>query len=699
MRPFVTAELTVGAILCAVVLLYGVIALRGYRRSVSLPFTLACFFGAVEAFSGPLRYLDGSFPNMIIGTKISPIAVASCSISLAWFAAGYGGDRRRRIQVALSICCFGVIGLHILLPAGLFHTLQIFGNVCELLVVFYLLSIGVRLWRCGEHRRAVSFGLGLTPFFLIACPHGALVDYGMLHLPFLYPFSLLSLVLVMSLSLIDEVLKSDRRAKEIESNERRWRSLLDGVSLMIAGLDTAGRFSYVNPFLAEAMGCQQQDLLGTDFCKLISPKDRDRVTRDLGRALEGELSPQSEFMLRTGSGVDKTISWSNVSLREIDGHVAGILSVGVDMTERVRAEHARDEALKELLDLKHRLETESTYLKLEPDDANDTNIIGQSDAIRYVLHKIKQVAPTDATVLIEGETGVGKELVARALHEGGQRARYPFVTVNCAALAPTLIESELFGHEKGAFTGADRLRRGRFELAEGGTLFLDEIGELSLELQCKLLRVLQEGEYERVGGSNTRKANVRIIAATNRELPRDIAAGRFREDLFYRLRIYPVSIPPLRERRDDIPVLVKHFTSRLADKHGKTIEEIPGHVMRRLAEWDWPGNVRELENVIERAVIITRGRVLAFPGEFAVAHKVTDLSVVANLTTISDMERKHIIRTLNHTHGRIAGEGGAAEILGLHPNTLRSRMAKLRIGHSHSDSNSSPGTASTAASA
>lgn len=344
------------------------------------------------------------------------------------------------------------------------------------------------------------------------------------------------------------------------------------------------------------------------------------------------------------------------------------------------AEHARDEAVKELLDLKCRLETENTCLKLDMEEtADDTDIIGQSDAIRYVLYKIKQVAPTDATVLIEGETGVGKELVARALHEDSQRARYPFVRVNCAALAPTLIESELFGHERGAFTGADRSRKGRFELAEGGTLFLDEIGELSVELQSKLLRVLQGGEYERVGGCETRKANVRIIAATNRQLQREIAIGRFREDLFYRLQIYPISVPPLRERREDIPLLAEHFTRRLACKHGKTIEEIPGYIMRRFTEWDWPGNVRELENVIERAVIITRGHVLAFPNGFAVAHKIMELPVVENFATMSDMERKHIARVLDHTQGRIAGEGGAAEILGIHPNTLRSRMAKLGI--------------------
>jgi transcriptional regulator with GAF, ATPase, and Fis domain len=363
----------------------------------------------------------------------------------------------------------------------------------------------------------------------------------------------------------------------------------------------------------------------------------------------------------------------------------------------LRAERARDDALKELIALKSRLETENTFLKLEIEDsAEDKRLIGQSDAVRYVLQKIKQVAPTDATVLIEGETGVGKELVARALHEDSQRARYPFVKVNCAALAPTLIESELFGHEKGAFSSADRLRKGRFELANGGTLFLDEIGELSLELQSKLLRVLQEGEYERVGGSETRKANVRIIAATNRQLQREIVAGRFREDLFYRLQIYPISVPALRERPEDIPLLVEHFTRRLAAKHGKTIEEIPGHLMRRFADWDWPGNIRELANVIERAVIVTCGRVLAYPGDFTTIHKAPDLTASATILTMSDMERKHIIGVLDHTRGRVAGEGGAAELLGLHPNTLRSRMAKLGIARFSGEKPSSTEPSKTA---
>ena len=268
------------------------------------------------------------------------------------------------------------------------------------------------------------------------------------------------------------------------------------------------------------------------------------------------------------------------------------------------------------------METENLCLsEARASDISSARIIGQSDAIQYVLNKIQQVAPTDATVLIEGETGVGKELVARALHEASARAGGPFIPVNCAALAPTLIESELFGHEKGAFTGADRQRKGRFEAAEGGTIFLDEVGELPLDMQVKLLRVLQEEEFERVGSSMTRQANVRVIAATNRNLRDEIKSGRFREDLFYRLQVYPISVPALRERREDIPLLVAHFVSQLAAKYGKQIDRIPGYLIADLKEREWPGNVRELMNVVERAVIMTNGHTLAAPPETHSLHR------------------------------------------------------------------------------
>ena len=275
--------------------------------------------------------------------------------------------------------------------------------------------------------------------------------------------------------------------------------------------------------------------------------------------------------------------------------------------------------MKELAALKEQLEAENQYLKLEYlQPVENTDFIGESDAIRYVLHKISQAAPAEVTVLIEGETGVGKELAARAIHRGSPRSKMPFIRVNCAALPGTLIESELFGHEKGSFTGADRNRQGRFELAEGGTLFLDEIGELPLDIQAKLLRVLQEGEFDPVGGTKTREANVRLIAATNRSLRREVAAGRFREDLYSRLMVFPITVPPLRDRRGDIPLLVEHFTQKLSRKHGRHISEIPLRVIQTLTANDWPGNVRELEKVIERAVITSRTETLALPDDSVV---------------------------------------------------------------------------------
>lgn len=400
----------------------------------------------------------------------------------------------------------------------------------------------------------------------------------------------------------------------------------------------------------------------------------------MGAAFErGEVPSAYESEIRTKGGMERIVVWSNVLLHDADNAVTGILSVGTDVTERRAAERARDQALQEIQALKTQLEQENTYLKLEIAEAGGASeMIGQSDAIRYVLHKIRQVAPTNATVLVEGGTGVGKELVARSIHKQSSRASMPFVRVNCAALPATLVESELFGHEKGSFTGADRLRKGRFELANGGTLFLDEVGELSLEVQAKLLRVLQEGEYERIGSSETRHTDVRVIAATNRPLKRDAAAGRFREDLFYRLNVYPISVPPLRDRREDIPMLAQHFIQRLSARHGKAIEEVPSTLMQKLTQLELPGNVRELQNVIERAVITSNGPTLAWSGDYSMSVQTSRVEQ-PEFVSLAQMEKNYIEQVLAKTGGQVAGAGGAADILGLHPSTLRARIAKLGV--------------------
>jgi formate hydrogenlyase transcriptional activator len=307
-------------------------------------------------------------------------------------------------------------------------------------------------------------------------------------------------------------------------------------------------------------------------------------------------------------------------------------------------------------------------------------LVGTSPALSEVMNMVKCVAGTDATVLVTGETGTGKELIARLIHTLSGRKNKALVKLDCTTIPAELAESELFGHEKGSFTGALSRKLGRFELADGGTLFLDEIGELPLDLQAKLLRVLQEGEFERVGGTCTLTVNVRVIAATHRDLAELCRQGRFRTDLFYRLHVFPINLPPLRERREDIPLLVRHFTQTYAAKLGKRIATVPERMMAALCNYAWPGNIRELQHVIERAVILTQGAELALVSGF---HQVTASSEPSPLATLEEVERAHILKVLETTAWRVSGKRGAAELLGLPSTTLRSRLQKLGIVKNH----------------
>jgi formate hydrogenlyase transcriptional activator len=318
-------------------------------------------------------------------------------------------------------------------------------------------------------------------------------------------------------------------------------------------------------------------------------------------------------------------------------------------------------------------------------------IIGKSQALGFVLSDVERVASTDSTVLVLGETGTGKELVARAIHNLSPRARHPFVKLNCAAIPLELLESELFGHEKGAFTGAVAQKAGRFEMADGGTLFLDEIGDLPLALQPKILRVLQEQEFERLGSGRTHRINVRLVAATHRELPQMVARNEFRSDLYYRLNVFPVLMPPLRERRDDIPHLVLHFVEMFSGRMGKRIEQIPQTTMDAFMTYDWPGNVRELQNLVERAVIRSDYGVLPNPlansqvscgsvlTGFLNPQEICSESAREATDSLENIQRQHILRVLKRTSWVISGPNGAGTILNLHPNTLRSLMERLGI--------------------
>ena len=439
------------------------------------------------------------------------------------------------------------------------------------------------------------------------------------------------------------------------------------------------RAIFVSEYAEKMLGYSKAEWMSVpSFALTIVPEeDRERTTREAQAIFDSGKGGVLQYRWVTKDGRFLWVESQVAPIFDEAGKPVGLRGVTMDITERKAAEEALRAAVDEVSRLKNQLQEENIYLQEEIKLAHHVDeIIGQSNAINYVLFKIEQVAKTDSTVLILGETGTGKELVARAIHSQSLRKDRPLVKVNCAALSASLIESELFGHERGAFTGASARKIGRFELADGATLFLDEIGELPLELQSKLLRVIQEGEFERLGSSRTVKVDVRIIAATNRNMKTEIARGSFREDLWYRLNVFPITVPPLRQRREDIPAMIEHFVNGLSKKLGKPISSISSATLKKLKDYSWPGNVRELANVIERAVINAQGTALHIADQFE-QPKPEELSESAR--TLEQVEKEYIISVLDNTGWRIEGPHGAAKILGLNPSTLRTRMVKLKI--------------------
>ncbi len=440
-------------------------------------------------------------------------------------------------------------------------------------------------------------------------------------------------------------------------------------------LDEQGRYIRWNKNLEISLGYSADELSHQHANFLVHPDHHSTVLQGIQTCLTGGQG-SIEYELVTKNG--RRIPYSGSAKRVQLGESIYVIGLAVDISARKDAEDALRKALLEIEKLKEQLQSDYTYLTEEIRlDHGFDQIIGQSDALKYVLFKVNQIATTETTVLILGETGTGKELIARAIHDASPRKARPLVKVNCATLHPSLIESELFGHEKGAFTGALSRRSGRFEVANGATLFLDEIGELPPELQGKLLRILQEGEFERLGSSRTVKVDVRIIAATNRNLEEEVRQRRFREDLWYRLNVFPITVPPLRDRKNDIPLLVHSFVNRYGKRLGKEIQTITQRAMKTLQEYPWPGNVRELENVIERAVIGTQGSSLRLTDRLDKprAHPVGGERIRA----LDEVEREHITKTLEKTYWKVSGKDGAAALLGLNPSTLRGRMRRLGI--------------------
>jgi PAS domain S-box-containing protein len=467
----------------------------------------------------------------------------------------------------------------------------------------------------------------------------------------------------------------------LRSSEARVLSAIDAADLGFYETGEDSRVVFLDKRIRDLFGIPpDQEPFGREFWLAhIHPDDLPRVEQARRQLLiEGldRLSVDYRFLHPSRGTL-----WFHHLARALKRNAEGrpIHAVGVigDITERKQAEEKLTQTLEEVQRLRDRLEQENVYLQDEIKDRfEQADIVGQSAAIRKVLTQAEQVAPTESTVLILGETGTGKELLARAIHGMSSRKDRPLVTVNCASLPPTLIESELFGREKGAYTGALTRMAGRFEIADGSTLFLDEIGELPLELQVKLLRVLEEGTFERLGSSKPLHVNVRIIAATNRDIAKEVKEGRFRRDLFYRLNVFSVMIPPLRERPDDIPLLVRSFVKDLQKRMGKEIESIPKKTMQALQAYAWPGNIRELRNLIEHAMIVSKGKTLDVLMPKSAA---SDSETAGSLV---DMDRMHIVAVLEKTGWRIAGPGGAAEVLGMKRTTLQAKMTKLGIKRS-----------------
>jgi PAS domain S-box-containing protein len=477
-------------------------------------------------------------------------------------------------------------------------------------------------------------------------------------------------------------LERKRTGDALRESQLRYSTMAETVPEVLFTAGPDGGCDYVSRRFSDYTGLTVSRCLGEGWYAAVHPDDRARTSELWERSVRTGEPFEIEYRLR-GAGGDHR--WFRARAIPIEGSAeagARWFGVATDIDDSKRAEESLRAALAEVRRLKDRLETENVYLQEQIETEHGfEEIVGRSPALRRVLTQVEQVAPGDTTVLIAGETGTGKELIARAIHKLSPRRDRALITVNCGAISPGLVESELFGHERGAFTGAVSRRVGRFEVADGGTLFLDEIGDLPLDAQVKLLRVLQEGEIERVGGTRPIKVDVRVIAATHRNLEELVRDGQFRADLFYRLNVFPIRNPALRERPDDVAELVRYFVLKQAAKLGKRIEVVPRGVLERLSGYSWPGNVRELANVIERAVILSRGSALEVEGLLPSASPSSRVptSALSGAPTLEDVERRHIVDTLEQTGWRVSGPKGAAVLLGLKPTTLEARMKRLGI--------------------
>ncbi|MFH7326095.1 sigma-54 interaction domain-containing protein [Desulfurivibrio sp. C05AmB] len=508
-----------------------------------------------------------------------------------------------------------------------------------------------------------------------------------------------------------------RRAQEkLAISRDKYSNLHDFAPVGYFTLDSDGLIREINFAGAQLLGLNRQQVTNKSLAGFVATATgKDILRNHLGQVLQKQEVQRCEIPLRTKTGEVIFGQLQSILIQPDENSAGGFFvaitdgtsqhqlaesmriaqeimgnkvhertaeltrtneQLSLEIEERKQTADSLREALEIIKQLKEQLRAENTYLREEIGQIYaNLNMVGDSTAIRTVLKQVSQVAPTDSTVLIQGETGTGKELIAHALHNQSRRRERLMIIVNCSALPPTLIESELFGHEKGAFTGAIARRIGRFEMANDSTIFLDEIDTLPQDLQAKLLRVLETGEFERLGDSRSIKVNVRVVAATNRDLGALVAAGGFRADMYYRLNVFPITVPPLRERREDIAALAWSFVQQFSKTMGKPIESMQRQCLEALQAYPWPGNIRELRNVIERAMIVADGQALTLD----LPKFLGNVEPTGVALTLDEVDRQHIVAVLDRTGWRVSGKGGAAETLGINPKTLESRMQKLNI--------------------
>jgi PAS domain S-box-containing protein len=609
-----------------------------------------------------------------------------------WFISAFTGFFKKPFNWAISIA-IPVSYILLWTDERMFGPLPLWDWIAMMVVI----SIGIYGLLAAFHMRRTKtrsllsfrlFSLTILVYNLL------LVHYHIekfLGLEVLFPRSLFTISLIdffplfflviMGLQLGRDLYERLLLERKLQVQDRYINNLLENLEQFVVLSDPRGHLLNANSFFQSKTGSILPELKGTNWIeRFFPPKEAQLIIQSFDDILKGKRQelPGFNVSLSTPEGRQFQVSWSHVKRLDENDNVVGFLSIGYDLTEK-------EQALREIDQLRLELEKENLYLQdviqsLKGQDA----IIGESDSLKYALSRAYQVAPTDANVLIKGETGVGKELFAELVHQNSQRVGKPLIKVNCASLPRDLIESELFGHEKGAFTGAHAARKGHFEIADGGTLFLDEIGELPIELQPKLLRVLQQGEFMRLGGQKVHKVDVRLITATNRDLKEEVKKKHFREDLFYRLDVYPITIPPLRQRKEDIPMLVSFFVKKYSQSLNSSVVDISKRDLQLLRKYHWPGNVRELQNVVERALINSpEGKLFIDPADlenlgFSPKPPAAGKSYSVK-QSLEEVEREHIMRVLEDCNWKISGESGAAHRLGVPRTTLQSRMKKLGI--------------------